>query len=225
MAESKQEIMKDVSSNYENITTKQSKIFFFLKRIIDVFLSLIGLIFLIPVLLIIAVLIKIEDRNGPVIFKQVRIGKDGKTFEMYKFRSMVSNAEDLLEHLLDKNEASGPLFKMKEDPRVTKIGKFLRKTSTDELPQLFNVLRGEMSLVGPRPALPREVESYNSYAHQRLKVRPGLTCYWQVKGRSNLGFEQQVELDLEYIQTMSLITDLKLIFMTIGVLVGSKDAY
>ena len=138
------------------------------KRFIDILGSLIGIILLSPLLIIISLAIKIEDPKGPVFFKQKRVGLDGKVFYMYKFRSMVSNAEDLLHNLLELNETTGPIFKLKNDPRVTKIGKFIRKTSIDELPQLWNVLKGEMSLVGPRPALPREVDQYSSYDRQRL---------------------------------------------------------
>lgn len=223
MAESKQQVYKAVEAKTVVIT--ESKSYIFMKRTMDVFLSFIGIILLLPVFILIALLIKIEDRKGSFIFSQVRIGKDGQAFNMYKFRSMVSNAEELLEKLLEHNEASGPLFKMKEDPRVTKIGKFLRKTSLDELPQLFNVLKGEMSLVGPRPALPREVETYSSYERERLKAVPGLTCFWQVEGRSNIGFDEQVELDIKYINNRNLMLDIKLIFKTIKVLLGSKDAY
>jgi lipopolysaccharide/colanic/teichoic acid biosynthesis glycosyltransferase len=167
----------------------------------------------------------VEDRKGPVFFKQIRIGKDGKEFNMYKFRSMVSNAEELLDELLNKNETSGAMFKMKNDPRVTRIGKFIRKTSIDELPQLLNVLKGEMSLVGPRPPLPREVEEYTTYDKQRLVVTPGCTGLWQISGRSNIGFSEMVELDLKYISQRSLLNDLKIIIKTIFVLLGSKDAF
>lgn len=144
---------------------------------------------------------------------------------MYKFRSMVSNAEELLESLLDKNEIEGHMFKLKEDPRITRIGKFIRKTSMDELPQLWNVLKGEMSLVGPRPPLVREVEQYSDYHKQRLHVIPGCTGLWQVSGRNNVSFEKMVELDLHYIKNRSIMIDLKIILKTSKVLLGSKDAY
>ncbi|MFB1097896.1 sugar transferase [Terribacillus sp. JSM ZJ617] len=223
MTGSKQHMYKAVEA--KTIIKTENKSYLFVKRFIDIFLSLISIILLLPIFVLIALLIKLEDRKGPFIFSQVRVGKDGRKFQMYKFRSMVSNAEDLLESLLEHNEASGPLFKMKEDPRVTKIGKFLRKTSLDEIPQLLNVLKGEMSLVGPRPALPREVETYSSYERERLKAVPGLTCFWQVEGRSNLSFKEQVELDLKYINSRNLLLDLKLIIKTFKVLIGSKDAY
>lgn len=144
---------------------------------------------------------------------------------MYKFRSMVSNAEELLESLLTENEIEGHMFKIKEDPRITKVGRFIRKTSIDELPQLWNVLKGEMSLVGPRPPLVREVEEYSSYHKQRLQVTPGCTGLWQVSGRNNVGFEEMVALDLEYISKRSIITDLKIILKTCKVLLGSRDAF
>ncbi len=195
------------------------------KRFIDIIGAALGVILLAPLFLVIALLIKLEDRKGPIFFKQLRVGENEKVFYIYKFRSMISNAEEIKASLLHKNEADGPVFKIKEDPRITKTGKFIRKTSIDELPQLINVLKGEMSLVGPRPPLPIEVEKYNVYEKQRLKVTPGLTCYWQVSGRSNISFEKWVELDLKYIKERSLLIDLKLIFKTIFVLFGSKDAY
>ncbi|PAD22643.1 sugar transferase [Terribacillus saccharophilus] len=222
MAESKQ-VFKSLEKHTVKVNQRRSYVLS--KRIIDVVLSFIGLILLLPVFLVVGFLIKLEDKNGSVIFRQERVGKDGKTFSMYKFRSMVANAEDLLENLYSENEANGPLFKMREDPRVTRVGKFIRKTSLDELPQLINVLKGEMSLVGPRPALPIEVAEYNNYQRQRLKVVPGLTCYWQVGGRSNLSFEEQINLDLRYIENCSLIVDFNLIIKTFRVLFGSKDAF
>lgn len=225
MAESKQQqLLKRVNVS-TTITNGDSKSYLISKRIMDIFLSLIGIILLLPVFALISVLIKIEDRKGTVIFKQVRIGKDGRPFNMYKFRSMVSNAEELKETLLEDNEADGPVFKMKNDPRITKIGAILRKTSIDELPQLFNVLHGDMSLVGPRPPLPQEVKEYTDYEKQRLLVVPGLTCYWQIGGRSNLSFVEWIELDLKYINERNLWIDVKLIFKTVFVLFGSKNAY
>ncbi|WP_411259273.1 sugar transferase [Terribacillus saccharophilus] len=225
MAESKQQqqMYKAVEAN--TVVMSEKKAYLITKRIIDIFLSLIGIILLLPVLLLIAIFIKLEDKKGSIIFRQERVGIHGKPFYMYKFRSMVSNAEELLKDLIEQNEASGPLFKMKEDPRVTKIGRFLRKTSLDELPQLINVIKGEMSLVGPRPALPKEVETYTSFERQRLEVTPGLTCFWQVEGRSNIGFEEQVQLDLKYIEKRSFKTDIFLIIRTIKVLFGSNGAF
>jgi lipopolysaccharide/colanic/teichoic acid biosynthesis glycosyltransferase len=201
-----------------------SKIYLFLKRLIDVIGSLIGIIVLSPIFIIVAIAIKLEDPKGKVFFSQKRNGKYPKTFDMYKFRSMVYNAEELLTELKEKNEMTGPAFKMKDDPRITKIGKFIRKTSIDELPQLFNILKGNMSFVGPRPPIPREVEVYNEYQLQRLSVKPGLTCYWQVSGRNNIDFDNWVELDFKYIKERNIFIDIKLIFMTIPALLGDKNA-
>jgi exopolysaccharide biosynthesis polyprenyl glycosylphosphotransferase len=195
------------------------------KRAIDITGSLVGLILLSPMFVIVAILIKLEDPKGSVLFYQTRIGKNEKPFRMYKFRSMVSNAEEKLKELLVHNEIEGAMFKMKNDPRITKIGKFIRKTSIDELPQLINVLRGEMSLVGPRPPLVREVAEYTDYDKLRLTVKPGCTGLWQVSGRNELSFKEMVELDLKYIQNRSIGFDLKIIFKTFKVLLGAKDAF
>lgn len=210
-----------------NLADKKDRehLYLFMKRITDIVGSLIGLILLFPLFLFIAVMIKLEDPKGPVFFKQLRVGKNEKTFFMFKFRSMVYNAEDMLEQLLTQNEVSGAMFKMKNDPRVTKIGRFIRKTSLDELPQLWNVLKGEMSVVGPRPSLPREVVEYSLYDKQRLGVTPGCTGLWQISGRSNLGFKEMVELDLKYIHVRSYWYDIKIIFKTLKVLFGAKDAF
>ncbi|WP_274655124.1 sugar transferase [Paenibacillus humicola] len=195
------------------------------KRTMDIVGSLLGLLFFSPLFLVIAILIKLEDPKGSVFFRQTRIGKFEKPFKMYKFRSMVSNAEEKLAELLAQNEIQGAMFKMRDDPRITRIGKFIRKTSIDELPQLFNVLKGDMSLVGPRPPLPREVEEYTEYDKLRLTVTSGCTGLWQVSGRNNLSFQQMVELDLEYIQNRSIAGDLKIIFKTFKLLAGAKDAF
>ncbi|WP_370874613.1 sugar transferase [Guptibacillus hwajinpoensis] len=206
-------------------TIEGIKMYLMLKRVMDVLGAFIGVLLLFPLLVIVTLLIKIEDPKGSIFFKQKRIGKDERIFYMYKFRSMVSNAEDLLGDLLEKNETTGAMFKMKNDPRVTKIGRFIRKTSIDELPQLWNVLKGEMSLVGPRPPLPREVSDYTDYEKQRLLVTPGCTGLWQVSGRSNIGFKEMVELDLEYIADRSISRDIAIIIRTIFVLFGSRDAF
>jgi exopolysaccharide biosynthesis polyprenyl glycosylphosphotransferase len=213
------------AAHHHRVVVNDKKGYLIAKRIMDICGALIGLICLSWLFLIVAILIKLEDPKGPVFFKQVRVGKDGKEFYMYKFRSMVTNAEELLESLLHLNETTGAMFKMKNDPRVTKVGKFIRKTSIDELPQLWNVLKGDMSLVGPRPPLPREVAQYTEYDKQRLLVTPGCTGLWQVSGRSSLGFREMVELDIKYINTRSIFMDLKIIFKTCLVLLGSKDAY
>lgn len=209
----------------QKIEANDRKTYLFIKRLIDIIGSLIGLIVLSPLFLIVSVLIKLEDPKGAVFFSQIRVGKDGKEFRMYKFRSMVSNAEEILEELLKYNEISGAMFKMKDDPRITKVGKIIRKTSIDELPQLFNVLKGDMSLVGPRPPLPREVELYTDYDKQRLLVTPGCTGLWQVSGRNNIGFEEMVELDLKYIHERSLLLDIIIILKTIKVIFIPNSAY
>lgn len=196
-----------------------------MKRLLDVAVASTGLLLCAPLFLLIALLIRLEDPKGPVLFAQRRVGKDGRTFVMYKFRSMVSNAEELLEPLLDRNEMSGHMFKMKNDPRITKVGKWIRKTSVDELPQLYNVLCGEMSIVGPRPPLPREVEAYSAKHWRRLSVVPGCTGLWQVSGRNGVGFEAMVSLDLQYIATRSIANDLIIIAKTFLVMLRSKNAY
>ncbi|KOA20585.1 UDP-N-acetylgalactosamine-undecaprenyl-phosphate N-acetylgalactosaminephosphotransferase [Clostridium homopropionicum DSM 5847] len=202
---------------------EKSIVYYFAKRTMDILGSLFGIIILSPLMIIVAVLIKI-DSKGPIFFSQKRVGINGKCFNMHKFRSMVANAEELKEKLKEKNEMSGPMFKMKEDPRITKIGKFIRKTSIDELPQLFNVLKGEMSLVGPRPNLPKEVVQFTDYQKLKLLAKPGLTCYWQVSGRSSIGFEQWMELDVKYVKERNLWVDVKLILKTVRVLFGDENA-
>ena len=206
------------------VEVKGNAVYLFLKRTIDIVGSLAGLIILSPLFLIVSILIKIEDPKGSILFKQERNGINGVKFNMYKFRRMVHNDEELLEGLMDKNEQSGPVFKIKEDPRITKVGKFIRKTSIDELPQLINILKGEMSIVGPRPPIPAEVDQYTEYQMQRLLVKPGLTCYWQGGGRNEIGFDEWVELDIKYIKERNLWIDIKLIFKTVFVLFGDKTA-
>lgn len=203
--------------------TKPKMEYHFFKRFMDIICSLTGLIILIPIFLIIGVLIKLESK-GPIFFAQERIGKNGERFKMYKFRSMVVNAEELKEKLHTKNEMSGPMFKMKNDPRVTRVGRFIRKTSIDELPQLFNVLKGEMSLVGPRPSLPKEVIKFEDWMMKRLQVKPGLTCYWQVSGRNDIDFEDWMKLDIKYVEEQSILVDIRLVFKTFFVLFGDKHA-
>ena len=213
-----------IAIDFSEVLAKESILYSITKRLIDIVGSLCGIILLSPLFLIVAILIKLEDPKGKVFFAQERNGRYPKTFKMYKFRSMVHNAEELLKDLMDRNEQTGPVFKINDDPRITKVGKFIRKTSIDELPQLFNVLKGDMSLVGPRPPIPHEVEQYNSYQMQRLAVNPGLTCIWQVSGRNNIGFDEWVEMDIEYIKTRNLWLDIKLIFKTVGVLFGDDNA-
>ncbi|MDE7056876.1 MAG: sugar transferase [Lactobacillus sp.] len=199
-------------------------IYMFFKRIFDIILSAVGLLVLAIPCLIIALFIFACDR-GPIFYTQERVGKDGKKFKIYKFRSMYVNADTLLEKLKEKNEVTGPMFKMKNDPRVTSVGRFLRKTSLDELPQLWNVLRGDMSLVGPRPPLPSEVREYSDYDKQRLWVIPGCTGLWQATERNNVGFSEMVNLDLTYIQHRSLLLDAKIILLTFLMIVHPKGAY
>jgi lipopolysaccharide/colanic/teichoic acid biosynthesis glycosyltransferase len=196
-----------------------------LKRIIDILGASIGIIILLGLFIIVSLAIKIEDPKGKILFSQKRVGKNGKEFNMYKFRSMVTDAEAKLEKLLKHNEIEGAMFKMKDDPRITAVGKFIRKTSIDELPQLVNVLKGDMSLVGPRPPLPREVKVYSEYDMQRLLVTPGCTGLWQVSGRSNIQFKEMVELDIQYIKSQNIYLDIKIMLKTIKVLFGSNDAY
>lgn len=192
-----------------------------LRRAQDVVLSLIAMAALWPFMLIVALAIVIESPGASPIFKQTRVGRDGKEFQFYKFRSMIPDAEGRLGELLSENEMQGPVFKMRNDPRITRVGRIIRRCSIDELPQLYNVLRGDMSIVGPRPGLPREVEQYDSYARQRLLVTPGLTCYWQIQpNRNSLSFEEWLELDLKYIKERSFLTDWRIIFATFRAVIG-----
>jgi exopolysaccharide biosynthesis polyprenyl glycosylphosphotransferase len=203
---------------------KKKRMYFAIKRVADVVLSLLALIILSPLFLIIAIAIKI-DSKGKVIFSQLRTGKGGKTFIMYKFRSMSQGAEAKRKDLLDQNEMDGPVFKISNDPRITKVGRFIRSYSLDELPQLVNILRGDMSIVGPRPLAVYETEKFSEYENKRHLVKPGLTCYWQINGRSKLTFKEWIYLDLKYITEMSLIKDLKLILLTMKAVVLKKGAY
>lgn len=225
IAEAESEVATQVPQKEKKIKPNNRQTYLLLKRAMDIIGATTGLIVLMIVFIVIALLIKWEDPKGSIFFSQKRIGKNGKEFNMYKFRSMVSDAEERLVELLEHNETTGAMFKMKNDPRVTRIGRFIRKTSIDELPQLINVLKGDMSLVGPRPPLVREVNEYTEYQMQRLLVTPGCTGLWQVSGRSNVGFEEMVELDLTYITTRSLTADIKIILRTIFMLFGSKNAY
>ena len=196
-----------------------------LKRVLDVILSGCALIALAPVFALTALLIKIED-GGPIFFRQERIGYRGRSFFMWKFRSMVTNADALKDTLLAQNQhADGVTFKMKHDPRITRIGRFIRKYSVDELPQFWNVFRGEMSIVGPRPCVPREVIMYSVEARKRLLAKPGLTCFWQVGGRADIDFDGQVQLDVLYIRSESVWLDIKLLLKTIPAVLLGKGAY
>lgn len=196
-----------------------------LKRIVDIIISTCALLVLSPVFAATALLIKAEDR-GPIFFKQLRIGFKGQSFYMWKFRSMVLNADEIKKQLLKQNQhGDGVTFKMKHDPRITKIGRYIRKYSVDELPQFWNVLCGDMSIVGPRPPVPQEVAMYSVEERQRLLAKPGLTCFWQVGGRSDIDFSGQVQLDVQYIRSKSVWLDLKLLFLTIPAVLLGKGAY
>ena len=200
-----------------NGSLKENTGYLHFKRVQDVVLSTVGLIILFPVLVLISLVILIDSPGASPIFVQTRVGLNGKKFHFYKFRTMHPNADKLLESLLAKNEMPGPVFKIKNDPRITRVGKILRKTSLDELPQLWNVLKGDMSMVGPRPALPRETEQYDAHAWERTSVVPGLTCYWQIQPKRNsLSFEKWLELDLKYIEERSFLVDWKIMFGTIS---------
>lgn len=205
------------------ITIPHKPYYCFFKRCFDIVCSFLGLIVLLLPLAIISLAIVIDSPGASPIFVQNRIGKNGRVFKFYKFRSMVPNAERLLDSLLEQNEMDGPAFKMKDDPRITKFGKFIRKTSIDELPQLLNILKGDMSFVGPRPPLPREVEMYTEYQAQRLKVIPGLTCLWQIQPKRNgLSFDEWLALDLKYILERNFWFDLVVIFKTFSSVFGSE---
>ncbi len=195
-----------------------------LKRMLDLVVASITLVIAAPIMLITAITIKL-DSPGPVLFRQTRVGKWGEHFPCYKFRSMYVDAEQRLQELIALNEADGPVFKIKNDPRVTRVGSIIRKLSIDELPQLFNVIKGEMSLVGPRPALPREVSQYEYDQIRRLHAVPGITGLQQVSGRSNVDFKRWIELDLQYISEQSLWKDIEILIKTIPAVLASRGAY
>lgn len=213
---------KAVSLNKKQI--KSRFMYHSIKRIFDFMAAICGVIILSPVMLVIAILIKVED-HGPVFYKQVRVGKNGKTFKMYKFRSMFVNADQMLAKLKEQNDVEGPMFKMRDDPRVTKIGHFIRKHSLDELPQFLNVIKGDMSLVGPRPPLPSEVAEYSDYDKQRLYVTPGCTGLWQATERNEVGFNEMVQLDIQYIQRASFMFDLWIIWKTVEIIIKPNGSY
>jgi exopolysaccharide biosynthesis polyprenyl glycosylphosphotransferase len=194
------------------------------KAVADVTIAVLALIALLPVWIGVALAIKVEDR-GPIFFRQERVGKDGRTFKMWKFRSMVVDAEAKLAALEAQSDGNGVLFKLKRDPRITRVGAFIRRYSIDELPQLFNVLNRSMSLVGPRPPLQREVELYAKSDHRRLLVQPGLTGLWQISGRSNLTWEESIRLDLRYVETWSFTGDLLIMWKTLFAVIGRRGAY
>lgn len=195
------------------------------KRCFDFTASLIGLFLLSGVFLVLAILIKLDDPHGKVFYSQTRLGKDGRSFQMWKFRSMVAGADKMVDKLLKKNDVEGAMFKIKNDPRITRVGRVIRKYSLDELPQLYNVLRGDMSLVGPRPPLPREVIKYTNYDRQRLTVVPGVTGLWQISGRNDLDFPEMVALDIHYINNACVLEDIKILLKTVLVVVRPTGAY
>ena len=195
-----------------------------IKRTIDIVGSIVGLVLLSPVFVVALIAISVTSRGSP-IFKQPRVGRESRIFDLYKFRSMRVSAEQERHLLLESNEGAGPIFKMRDDPRVTRVGRLIRRLSIDELPQLWNVLRGDMSLVGPRPPIPEEVDQYSAWERQRLMVTPGLTCIWQVSGRSNLSFETWVSMDIDYIEQWSPWLDIVLITKTIPAVLLSRGAY
>ncbi len=199
----------------EAIIEKSYTTFWRRKRLFDIFFATLILLFFLPLMLIISIVIVIDDPSAGPFYKQIRVGRHGEEFYMYKFRSMRANADKMIDELAKQNEMDGPVFKMKEDPRITRVGKYLRMLSLDELMQFFNVLKGDMTLVGPRPPLPREVKYYTDYQRLRLLVTPGLTCTWQIsKNRNDIPFEQWVEMDIEYIQTRTYLNDLKIMLKT-----------
>jgi exopolysaccharide biosynthesis polyprenyl glycosylphosphotransferase len=194
------------------------------KRLLDFVVSVAALVIVLPFVPFIALAIRF-DSPGPLLYRSVRLGRNGRPFVFYKFRSMVVGAHESARYVRHLNEIEGPVFKSARDPRVTRVGRFLRRTSIDELPQLWNVLRGDMTLVGPRPPIPEEAEAYEPWQRLRLEVKPGLTCLWQVSGRSKLGFAEWMRLDIQYIQTMSLRSDLKILLRTIPAVLSREGAY
>ncbi|MGD0675509.1 MAG: sugar transferase [Polyangiaceae bacterium] len=218
------EYEKAVADGYIHYSSIRNKpIQLALKRLFDIVCSGVALAVLSPPMVVVALLVKMTSR-GPILFKQVRVGQHGRTFHMLKFRSMVVNAEELKAKLMAQNEQTGPVFKISRDPRITAVGRFIRKFSIDELPQLINILRGEMSIVGPRPPVPSEVAKYEAWQRRRLSVRPGLTCVWQVSGRNQISFEEWMYLDMQYIDHWSLAHDFELILKTVPVVLTGRGA-
>lgn len=215
--------MQDVaSSNLHAAPAPRS--YAVMKRCLDLTVASLGLVALSPALAAVALAIKLDSR-GPVFFRQLRVGKGHRPFYCLKFRSMTADAEKRREEIAHLNEVDGPVFKIRNDPRVTRVGRVIRKTSIDELPQLINVVRGEMSLVGPRPPLPAEVDKYEEWMHRRLDVPPGITCIWQISGRSNVSFEQWMQMDIDYIESCSLVTDVRILLRTVPAVLFGRGAY
>lgn len=213
-----------VEASADSPAVEKKRTFDIFKRFTDIAVASLILMLFLPVIPVIVLLIKL-DSPGTVFFRQKRVGKDGREFDFFKFRSMHTGAENVIASLRPLNGVDGPVFKLKEDPRVTCTGRFLRRSSLDELPQLLNVLKGDMSIVGPRPNLPSEVSQYLPWQRKRLDVTPGITCYWQIAGRSHIGFQEWMRLDLEYIRSRSLVTDMKIMLKTIPAVIARKGAY
>ncbi|MDD2970822.1 MAG: sugar transferase [Lachnospiraceae bacterium] len=224
MDNAKENMLMDTEVNYIQETTDKRMAYRFWKRFFDIVLSSMALVAAMIIMIPVSIAIKLED-GGPVFFYQDRNGLNGKVFRMYKLRTMCQNAQQMHFDMLDKNELDGPAFKMHDDPRITRVGKFLRRTSIDELPQLINIIKGDMSIVGPRPLPTYETEKCNAYQMQRYLVKPGLTCYWQCMGRDTIPFDRWVELDLKYIREASLWTDIKIIIKTIISVIVGDGAY
>lgn len=207
----------------QQVEIKSKPVYEFFKRLFDIAFSLLAMLLLLIPFIIISLIIVIDSPGASPIFVQKRIGKNGRKFNFYKFRSMVPNAESMLDSLLEQNEMDGPAFKLTDDPRITRFGRFIRRACIDELPQLLNILKGDMSFVGPRPPLPREVEMYDEYQMQRLAVTPGLTCYWQVQPqRNSISFDDWMKCDIKYIENRSFKTDIIIILKTFGVVLGME---
>lgn len=219
----KTEVVETEASRDNLITVAPKRFYSFFKRFFDIIISFVAICVLIIPMLIISLIVFIDSPSASPIFTQERVGKNGKHFKFHKFRSMIPGAEGMIDDLLEQNEMDGPAFKIKDDPRITRVGRFLRSSSLDELPQLWNVLIGNMSLVGPRPPLPREVKEYTDFQMQRLYVTPGITCYWQIQPKRNdLPFEEWLELDIKYIKERSFKTDLKILIKTVGAVFGME---
>lgn len=213
----------DKTENLQKNVISEKPVYDFLKRCFDIVFALLAMIILIIPFIIISLIIVIDSPGASPVYVQKRVGKNGREFKFYKFRSMVPNAESMLDSLLTQNEMDGPAFKMKDDPRITRFGKIIRRTCIDELPQLWNILKGDMSFVGPRPPLPREVAMYDEYQMQRLSVIPGLTCYWQVQPqRNSISFDDWMKCDLKYIEERSFKTDIIIILKTVGAVLGME---
>ena len=216
-------VAEESDSVSKKTRVKKRTAYRFFKRLFDIILSALGLIILAIPFLILSIIIFIDSPGASPIYTQVRVGKNGRAFKFYKFRSMIPNAEKKLDELLNKNEMEGPVFKMKDDPRITRVGRFIRRSSIDELPQLYNVFKGNMSLVGPRPPLMREVSQYTDEQMRRVSIKPGITCYWQIQPKRNsLSFDEWLALDMKYIEERSLLTDVKILVKTVGAVFGME---